>query len=116
MWADMPDPIGGRTELVEGDSEGNALEQALTAWKEAFGLGSSKAITNSDVIDKQDFYPELTKALSVLCNCDPKKLDARTLGYALKANMRRTAGNLRFNHAKKGKKGAPWFVELVGQG
>ncbi len=112
VWAGMPDPIGGRTELVEsGDTEGNALESALTAWQLAFG---AKVMLASEVIDTMSRHPDLIKGLSELCGCDPQKLDTRTLGLALRTNKRRTAGKLRFNHQKKGPKGVPWYVEGVG--
>ncbi len=110
VWAGMPDPIGGRTELTEsGDAELGALERALIEWEK---LG--KPMLVSDVLTEMHMtafsHAALREAFAELCGGSAEKLTSRSIGAQLKKYKRRNVGGRYFDHKPKIGGGTPWFV------
>jgi hypothetical protein len=110
VWTGLPDPIGGRSELVEsGDSELGTLERALIAWEK---LGKPMLI--SDVLAEMQLtafaHSGLKEALAELCECAPERLTAKGVGAKLKKYKKRNVGGRCFDHQPKVGGGTPWYV------
>lgn len=113
VWAGMPDPVSGRTELTEtGDSEIGVLERVLIEWEK---LG--KPMLVSDLLSEMSVggfaHADLKAALAELCECSPDKLNARLVGSQLRKYRKKNVGGLRFDHKPKQGGGTPWFVSRI---
>lgn len=113
VWVGMPDPLQGRTELVEsGDSEIGALERVLIEW-EKFG----KPMLVSDVLTEMHIgafaHAALKEALAELCECSPDKLTTKSVSMQLRKYRKKNVGGRRFDHKPKQGGGTPWFVGRI---
>jgi hypothetical protein len=113
VWAGMPDPIGGRAELIEsGDSEMGVLERTLIEWEK---LG--KPMLVSDVLAEMHLgafaHAALKEALAELCECSPDKLTTKGISMQLRKYRKKNVGGRRFDHKPKQGGGTPWFVSRI---
>lgn len=110
VWVGLPDPIGGRVELIEsGDSELGTLERVLIEWEK---LG--KPMLVSDVLSEMQIgafaHAGLKEALAELCECSPERLTARVVSARLRKYRRRVVGGRRLDQKPKTMHGIPWYV------
>ena len=113
VWVGMPDPLSGRTELVEsGDSELGVLERVLIEWEK---LG--KPMFVSDVLSEMHVgafaHAALKEALAELCECAPDKLTTKAVSMQLRKYRQKNVGGRSFDHKSKQEGGARWFVNRI---
>lgn len=110
VWVGLPDPVGGRVELIEsGDSELGVLEKVLIEWEK---LG--KPMLVSDVLSEMQIgafaHAGLKEALAELCECSPEKLTTRGVSMKFRKYRRRVVGGRRLDQRAKEERGTKWFV------
>jgi len=93
IWVGLSDPCAGTQRIrCDADDDVAALRSALTTWHGAF---ASEPRTASEVARASDTNQGLRDALIALTGRE--KLDASSLGYALRRVRGRIAGTLRFD-------------------
>lgn len=113
VWAGMPDPIGGRKEMIEsGDSELGVLERVLIEWEK---LGKPTLV--SDLLSEMHVgafaHAALKEALAELCECSADKLTTKIISMQLRKYKKKNVGGRRFDHKPKQGGGTPWFVARI---
>lgn len=90
VWAGAADPVGTIDETRKGDPSRLALQAVLSAWSDAYG---DDAVTAAAAVELAEHDPGLKEALGQVA-LRRGQLDARVLGYWLRAHRDARAGDL----------------------
>lgn len=97
VWSGAADPCEVMDRLRDADPERQAIAAILTAWRDAFGREGAtvkEAIQRASIAPEFGGDPALAEALETVALRNGR-LDARSLGYWLRAHRDSRAGDLR---------------------
>jgi putative DNA primase/helicase len=116
-WLGMPDPVDTMETLRNEDPKGAERHNLFDAWKSAIGVGKSRSLKTSEIIDVANNHTDLREALLAVASqrYGEGKIDSTALGKWLCAREKNIAAGCKLMTDRTVKSRPKWYLELQGR-